>query len=406
MENQTFSKPKKIPSLAQKSFDIGDCMKIIPEIPKKFTGKFPKDFSNSFPNWGFFSREEIEKNKGKLLMLDIDFGRYCSLNCPYCFRKSSVLDDFCRGVDLSYDELVSVIDDARKLGLISVKICGAGEPTQNKYFLRFVRDMTERDVGVAVFTKGQVLGSDKETKRFYSEYGINSALELCKELKKYKVSVMLAFQSFNTELQDKMVGGMKGHTLTRNKALENLVKAGFNDSNPTRLALCSNPITKENYDEFFDIYVYARERNIYPVTAVLMTSGKQIDNDFIKKTDVSAQEKIDLYTKIYSYNIDHGIQTLEQIENGGVSVLPGIHPCNQIACGLYVTSKGAVVGCPGFTKKEGDVRKERISEIWKRSENFKRQGTFNCLCPPKDGKIIPDGFYSKVLQNLKEKFAK
>ena len=36
-----------------------------------------------------------------------------------------------------------------------------------------------------------------------------------------KTSIMLGFQSFDTEVQDQMFG-KEGHTLVRNKALENL----------------------------------------------------------------------------------------------------------------------------------------------------------------------------------------
>jgi len=377
--------------------------KIIPDIQKKFEGRFPEDYQNTFPNWGFFSREEVEQNKGKLLMMDIDFGRYCSLNCPGCFRKSNVVDDIPES-DLGYDELIRIIDEAKDLGLQSLKICGAGEPTQNSRFLDFIREMTERDIGVMTFTKGQVLGSDEQTRKFYSRrYEINSAQKLCNELYKLKASFALSFQSFYTEIQDELVGGK--NTLVRNQALENLVKAGFNDSNPTRLALCNAPITNANYDEVFGIYVYALERNLYPVIAVPMVSGKQIDSEFLRKYDLSKQQKIDLWTKIYSWNIEHGIQTLDEIRQDQVSVMPGIHPCNQVGCGLYLTAKGNVVGCPGFTSIEGNVREENIKDIWKRSQNRRqRAGTFNCHCPPKDGITIPWSFYETVLKRLEEKY--
>jgi len=237
-------------------------VRIIPNIPKKFNGQFPSDYQNTFPNWGFFSKEEIESNKGKLLMMDIDFGRYCSLSCPTCFRKSNVVDEGFRG-DLTYDELLKVIDDAKKVGLQSIKICGAGEPTQNTRFFQFIRDLTDREINVAIFTKGQVLGDDEETKRFNRIYGITSAQRLCRELAKYdNVSVMLSFQSFDTEKQDQIVG-RKGHTLIRNRALENLVNAGFNESNPSRLALINAPITQLTYDEAFDIYISMQEKGIY-----------------------------------------------------------------------------------------------------------------------------------------------
>lgn len=373
--------------------------KIISNITKKFTDQFPADYQNTIQYWGFFSKEKIKKNKGKLLMLDIDFSRYCSLNCPGCFRKSNVVDDIQEN-DLTYKELMEVVDQAKDLGLQSIKICSTGESTQSTKFLQFIKELNKKNIGVAIFTKGQVLGNDDETKKFYSNYGINSAKELCDEFYKMKVSFMISFQSFYTEIQDKLVE-KEGHTLIRNQALINLVEAGFNNSNPTRLAIVNAPITKEVYNEAFDIYVYARERNIYPVIAVLMVSGKQIDKKFLQDHDLTEQQKIDLWTKIYKWNIKHRIQTLEEIKEQGISVMPGIHPCNQVACGLYITAKGNVVGCPGFTEIEGNVRKEKLKDIWERSQNKNlRQGIFNCKCPPKDGITIPDYLYQKVLENL------
>jgi MoaA/NifB/PqqE/SkfB family radical SAM enzyme len=378
-------------------------MKIIPNIPKKIDN-FPRISEDIIPYWGFFSQQELSENKGKLLMLDFDFGRYCSLDCPECFRKDSVVDDF-SDEDLTYDEIINVIDEARELGLQSVKICGAGEPTENTKFLQLIRDMTDRDIGLAVFTKGSVLGSDEKTSLFNKKYGITTAKELCEQLYDLKVSFMLGFQSFYTEIQDEIVGGVEGHALVRNKALENLVNAGFNNTYPTRLAICSNAISKMNYEEVFEIYVYARERNLYPVTTVTMVSGKQLDKEYLEKTDITDQQKIDLWTKIYSWNIENGIQKLSQIQGEGVSVLPGTHPCNQIACGLYVTANGNVVGCPGFTDVEGNVKETSIKEIWENSKNIRRAGTFNCKCPPKDGITIPNDLYEKVLKNLEEKYS-
>jgi MoaA/NifB/PqqE/SkfB family radical SAM enzyme len=154
------------------------------------------------------------------------------------------------------------------------------------------------------------------------------------------------------------------------------------------------------------MYIYARERNIYPINAVLMTSGKQINHDYLRKYDVTDQQKIDLYVKIYSWNIEHSLQSLRQIKEEGVSCLPGAHPCNQVAAGLYVTAKGNVVGCPGFTEIEGNVRERSIKEIWENSQNRRRAGTFNCRCPPKDGITIPHGFYEEVLRRVEETYLK
>jgi len=381
--------------------------KTYPGIPKRFPDRFPADFDNRVRHFGFFTREEVEQNAGKLLMLDIDFGRYCSLHCPGCFRRENEVDDTAES-DLSYAELIEVVDQARGLGLQSIKICGAGEPTEHHRFLQFVREMTARGVGVACFTKGQVLGSDQKTKQFNQRYGITTTKQLCEELAQLKVSFLLSFQSFTHKTQNQLVG-QPGHTVVRNRALANLVAAGFNYPLPTRLALEVGPITRTNYEEVPEIYVWGRERNMFVIPNFLMVSGKQIDRPFLAKHDLTEQEKIDLFVRIYSWNIRHGLQTLEQIEKEGISCMPGIHPCNQIACGLYITANGNVVGCPGFGGIEdiqGNVKQESLSEIWRKSQGRREwAGRFNCLCPPKDGITIPQGIYEKVLAELQNLFS-
>ncbi len=113
-----------------------------------------------------------------------------------------------------------------------------------------------------------------------------------------------------------------------------------------------------------------------------------------------------IYSKIYKFNIERGVQTLNQIEKEGVSAYAGVHPCTQVACGMYITLTGMVLRCPGDDVTEfGSVWDKSVEEIWKNSENFKRAGTYNCKCPPKQGKSIPNGFYDKVLKRLKKNYS-
>ena len=82
--------------------------------------------------------------------------------------------------------------------------------------------------------------------------------------------------------------------------------------------------------------------------------------------------------------------------------MPGIHPCNQIAAGLYMTCNGNVIRCPGDsgTTPLGNVREEGIAEIWARSKDWSFAGTFNCRCPYKDGITLPTGLYEKTLTKV------
>lgn len=373
--------------------------KIIPDIPKK---KIEGAYNPIFPNWGFFSRGEIEKSDGKLLMLDLDVGRTCSLHCPTCYRRDSDVDDVTKD-DLTYDELMYVIQEAKNLGLRSVKTCGVGEPTEHDFFLQFIRDLTAIDVGAGVFTKGHVIGDDKKIEQVNKKYGIKTAREFCNELYDLNVSFMLSFQSFYPEIQDKLVG-KKGQTLIRNKALENLVNSGFNDKNPTRISLVNAPVLPESYNETFSIYKFARERNLYPIFAMSMVSGKQFTEDFRRKIDLTDEQKLKLFTQIYSWNIENGFQTLEQIKEEGISSMPGAHPCNQNAVGLYVTMNGNVVRCPGSIEILGNVKEKSITQIWEEQKRNSFAGRFNCGCPYKEGITIPLDLYEKVLANLEKRY--
>ncbi|MEK6885775.1 MAG: radical SAM protein [Nanoarchaeota archaeon] len=376
-------------------------MKIEPNVPIVYSGKFPKDFKNDLNGWNF-TKEELVKNKGKILTLDIDFGNVCSLNCPHCFRRDNKID-FGKGNPLSYEETLQLIRDAKKLGLKSVKFLGAGEPFENKRFIEFLRFLKEMDVIPLIFTKGHIIGDDKLAKFWNSDYGISNSKELIEELKKVNASILLGFNSFDTEKQDKMVGGIKGYTLKRNHALELLAEAGFNKSNPTRLCLAANPVTHENYNEMFEIYQWGRVRNLYIIVCPTMVSGRCAETKAWKKITPAQEELIDLYVQIYKFNIQKGIQTLKQIEEEGISAYAGGCPCHQVACGMYITLGGIILRCPGDDITVfGDIRKKSLKEIWMNSENYKRAGTFNCGCPPKMGKTFDYGFFKRVLLKLKE----
>ena len=369
----------------------------IPQVPMV---QYPGRYAYTVQHWGFFDTAEIASHADRLLMLDIDFGRQCSLHCPTCFRRHNAVDDTV-DPDLTYDELVGVLGQARDLGLKAVKICGAGEPLENPDLLRLTRTLTSWDVGLSIFTKGHVLGDDEMVARIFAGEKILTARSLAEHLFTLKTSVLLGFQSLRPKIQDRLVGNLPGYTRLRNRALELLAGVGFNKCSPTRLACCALPITRDNYDELFSIYVFCQERNIMPLIAALMVSGKQLSGRFLQCVDVSDEDKIRLYTQIYAYNIDQGFQSLDGIRDEGISPMPGIHPCNQIAVGLYLTSNGNIIRCPGDGDKPlGNVRTETIGAIWERHRAWMFSGRFNCGCPYKDGRTLPSHIYERVMSRL------
>ncbi len=382
---------------------------------KVYTSKFPSNYVNDVNGWGF-SSEVIKNNIGKLLTLDIEFGVTCSLNCPHCFRKnnfmnkSSELHDEQLSKELSFSELKNTLLEAKSLGLKSVKFLGKGEPFESDRLLDLLEFLNQNDIIPLIFTKGHIIGDDDLVKKYFSKNGITNGSQLLKLLKKYNTSILLGFNSFDKNIQNRMVGD--GHMIysnkqtyfeVRNNTLKLLIEEGFNQGNPTRLCLATNPVTKENIHEIFNIYKWGRERNIYVIVTPSMISGRAQRNYFWKDITPSPEQLIELYTKIYIYNIEHSIQSLEQIEEEGISSYAGGHPCNQISVGMYLTINGKAFRCPGDEVSYfGSVRQKSLKDIWEHSENYGRCGSFNCGCPPKWGKSIPNNLFTQVLVNLKK----
>ena len=256
-----------------------------------------------------------------------------------------------------------------------------------------------------VFTNGTVLGDDLLARKYFSHIGIDNSKQLVGKIKELDVSIMLKYNSSEDDVQNKLVGCTNGYNYSyyRNIALKNLIDFGFNDKNynPTRLALAVNPITQENISEAFEIYKWARLQNIYAIVTPTMISGRAGGNGWHKSLP-SKEEIIKLYTKINDFNISVGISSIEQLKNDGISAYAGGHPCNQVACGLYISLNGTVLSCPGDdTKVEGNIWENSVKEIWNNSQNrLKRSGRFNCNCIAKDGKSIPKSLYVHVLSQL------
>lgn len=411
----------------------------IPVIFKeKRSGKiFPKGYINDVAYWGNNSKKDLHScfrnGTAKLLTLDLDFGDSCSLRCPHCFRRDDRFDKTTLGNSLTDEEIYDYIRQAKKLGLKSIKILGRGEPFQNKKFLQFLRDMTKMKIGVAVFTKGHVLGSDALVKAYNKDYGIETSEQLIKELKKLKVSILLGFNSFDKKTQEAYIGidksPIKNYVKSRDRALTLLVKYGFNKyrrGKPTRLCLCSAPIKPESIDDYFEIYKWGRVRNMYVLTCPTTVSGKGID-EFEravktykkKKQSKSGHDKYiedlqALYEKVYLWAIKTNLIPEKKFREEGVSLYPGCHPCNQTASGFFLNLSGQVVQCPGratgnalFAK---DIRKYKsLKDLWVGCLNYKRAKNskkFNFYCPARDGYTIPAGFYSTIKKNVLKKLKK
>ncbi len=374
----------------------------------------------------FLSNDTIEKARSGKVNLVANYP--CGLKCPGCFSQEGVYGD--RANLMTWQQVMDIVDDARLIGLKSTKFLGPGELFQNPDLFDILDAFEDRGLPISIFTKGAELGNDELAERNYEHLGIKSAKELTEGISQYEcVRILLGFNSFFSDRQDKMVGsssttrdyqitegaftsrGVTNYTEKRNQALVNLVEAGFN--NPIkgqRLSLIAAPVSLEQVDEIPSMYIWAARRNIPLVIAPTMESGpKSIGlSNLNKKIDPNHEKLVQLMTEVYDTAIQNGIMTLEQIRNEEVSAYMGTSPCNQVANGLYLRLNGRIQMCPGrsdSTAIYGNIHQTSLAEIWIRSPNYNLGSLTNNWCTAKT-EGMPKNVQSEVLKRLEEKYQK
>ena len=203
------------------------------------------------------------KNTGNLQTIWVELPGYCNLACSYCFARGGENIDVANL--LTWENYESIIDEAKKIGINSISIPGAGEPFIAKNLdltMRFLRKCKEVGIFVTLFT----------TAEFITD-------ELADELFSLPVELMVKGNSLNPEMQDRFVSDpnrgriIHGFGERRNAAIELLMHHGFNDEAKcmesfgckSRMALLSSIMTDEselsNYDEIADILRFCRKNN-------------------------------------------------------------------------------------------------------------------------------------------------
>lgn len=348
----------------------------------------------------------------------------CGLNCPGCFSQENIYGD--RKNLMLWQEVMKVVDDAKEIGLKTTKFLGPGEIFQNPDIFDILDALKKRDIVFSIFTKGAELGSDELARKIYGNMGIDSAKELVKRIAEYdNVNILLGFNSFFPERQDKLVGslrttsdyqvvngtfdkrGVANYTQKRNQALMNMVEAGFNDpKGRQRLTLICAPAGLEQIDEIPSMYSWAALRNMPIIITPTMESGPRSIGltMFNQKIDSHHERIVSLMETIYNRGIETGILTLDQIKEEGVSAYFGTKPCDQVANGLFLRLNGRIQICPGRSDDSsifGNVHQEPIAKIWMDSPNYKLGPLTNNWCPAKQSglpKIVQTEVMSRLLR--------
>jgi len=427
------------------------------KLPIRFTGRVTDNWVNGVKDWhiqnataGLYTldlehiTEELVTQHNNPASQESVASKYrtdlCLHKCPACFNEQSmVYAKEKRDLDgklipnsslnkmLTLQETLSVVDEAREIAkeeghdFRSVKFLGPGELLMNPQLFRLIEEYQKRKIQLNIFTKGALLGDDRLARKYHNL----TAKELVNKLANYEnVGLLMSFQSFNDELQDNLVtsrdekgnlAGLEGYSRIREQALVNLFASRFyNNGITNRICIINAPIIPENIEESFDIYKFFIERATPVVMTPSMLSGKGCGQYAKQEKTLDLKEwhnrLVELYAKIYAYNVEKGVQTDEQIKQEGIASYVGAEPCNQVATGLYLRANGIVQMCPGRFDKEtvfANVQNTSLREIWQNSPNRRMgienpQNLMNNRCPAKDGYAFPLDFYDRVMKRYQE----
>ena len=372
----------------------------------------------------FLSNSIVELAKHGVV--DLSKSYPCGLKCPGCFSEDKVYSD--KENLMRWQEVMKVIDGSREIGLTSIKFLGPGELFQNSDLFDILEATKQRNLPISIFTKGAELGDDELAKKAYGHLGIETAEELARRIAEYdNVRILLGFNSFFRKRQDNMVGsfnktsnyeiidgrfvnrGISDYTTKRDKALVNLVDAGFNSPEKgQRLSLIAAPVGLDQIEEIPEVYVWAAKRNIPLIIAPTMESGPKAQGlmKYNDRIDREHERLISLMTAVYSRAIEEGILTVGQIKEEGVSAYIGTSPCNQVSNGLFMRLNGQIQLCPGRSDEGavyGSVHNSPIAKIWLDSPNYQRADLTNNWCAAKTNGM-PKWLQAEVLARLEQKY--
>ncbi|MEM2934514.1 MAG: radical SAM protein [Methanocellales archaeon] len=265
--------------------------------------------------------------------------------CPN-FCKHCALPDTKNKARLSLNEIKTAIEQALALGTTLV-IFDGGEP------------LTYGDLSSAI---KMVEGSKAISTLFTSGYGLTfeKALEL-KQAGLYAVNVSLDFPE---EKRHDEMRGRVGVFTEAIEAIENCLKAGL-------LVDIYVVLSPENIDYLEDFYTLAVETNAHELTFYeIVPTGRWLNGEVLNES-----ERIKL---------DRFIESVRNQAGPRVMSIPHIMKTTGCFAGrkwLHITPQGEVWPCACIPISYGNIKSQRLEEIWRRirAQQIYRDLNIDCL---------------------------
>lgn len=290
--------------------------------------------------WGSpFTEQDIQlaMTAGKLLTMELELSHLCNLRCIYCYAESGLpLDN-----ELSYEEIIGVIDQAKCLGARRIIVLGGGEPMAYPRIMDVLRAINARGLEIELFTNGTLLSPD-----------------IVREFYHLGVHPVIKCNSLIPEVQDALAG-KDGTFEAITHGLDLLLQAGY----PNGLSLGAQTVVcQQNLEELPRMWRWLRKQGIIPYFETITAQGRAVDHPDLAVTPQNLRRLFDELARIDCE--EFGVQWEAKPPVAAFT-------CRRHFFSCTVTAIGDVIPCPGVNIVTGNIRQDVLGDILAQSPVFK-----------------------------------
>lgn len=266
--------------------------------------------------------------------MELELSRECNLRCIYCYAESG--DQIAN--ELSYEEILSCIDQGIELGARKIIVLGGGEPLCYPKIFDVLNYIHFKKVEIELFTNGTLI--TKEAAQTFIRLGVKPVIKM---------------NSLRPEAQD-ILAGKKGAFSAIRDGLLQLMEAGY----PTQdLPMgAQTVICRHNMEELPAMWIWLREHGIIPYFEMLTLQGRARRHPGL---ELSNEE------------LEHIFHTLAEIDARQFGYFWEPHPsvaafcCDRHEYSCTVSVTGDIFPCPGVDIPAGNIRHTPLSDILRTS---------------------------------------
>ena len=282
---------------------------------------------------------ELFQQKPRIFRANIDITSRCNERCRHCY-----LPEGREKADLDTDLVLDVLDQLAELNALSVTFSG-GEAFLHRDLDKMLRRARENDLSMTVLTNGTHVSDDM--------------VRLLKEVRADEVQLTLF--SMDPEVHDSITRLPGSHKKALD-TVERLIAAEV----PLDL---SCPVVKANKSCFKDVVLWARKRRIKVTTDFVLMACTDFDTANLEDTRLDLGEVEELIRGMFTYDEDY-IAYLNKDELPlDPRTLIGKPVCGAGRDTISLAADGKYYFCPLYRQELGDVRHDRIADIWQKNEH-------------------------------------